>query len=81
MVAVLHSELNCSQEYLLARGMAQPVTRVRAQSMSKARNNLGGQVNVLSMDRVEPGLKPGLRLSLEPGSGFLLWWSQSKLWN
>lgn len=46
---------------------------VKNHAISKVSNNLGGQVSVLSMAGEEQSLKPGLRVSLEPGSGPFLW--------
>lgn len=42
---------------------------VKDHSISKVSNNVGGQVSVLSMAGEEQSLKPGLRVSLEPGPG------------
>lgn len=67
LVAVLHIKLNCSQEHQLLDGAAQPMARTG--SLTKVRNNFRGKVRVLSMAGEELSLKPGLKLSLEPGSG------------
>lgn len=47
--------------------------RVKDHSINKVSSNSGGQVSVLSMAGEEQSLNPGLRVSLEPGSGPFLW--------